>query len=96
MNLNIILLQETHSQDNTIKYMGRQLECEFSSSHGNGNARGVCILIQNLEYTLLDKTIDSNGRYNVLTISLENLVYVVCNIYGHNNDKVEYLKDICQ
>ena len=53
-------------------------------------------LMQNLEYMLLDKTINSNGRYTVLGISIENLVYLICNIYGHNEDKVEYMRKSCQ
>ena len=51
-------------------------------------------LIQNIEYTLLDKTRDSNGWCIVLRISIENSVYVIFNIYGHNKDKVEYFKKI--
>ena len=27
-------------------------------------------------------------------ISIENLVYVICNIYGHNEGKVEYFEEI--
>ena len=41
----------------------------------------------------LDKSIHSNGRYIVLRIRKENLVYVICNIYGHNEDKVEYFEE---
>ena len=92
MNLNIIFLQETHLQDNTLKSQVNYWKGKIVFTHGN--TKGVCILIQNLEYTLLDKTIDSNGRYTVLRISIENSVYVICNIYGHNQDKVEYFEEI--
>ena len=43
---------------------------------------------------LLDKTLDSNGRCIVLRISIEHLMYVICNFYGHNEDKVECFKKI--
>ena len=94
MNLNVIFLQETHSQDNTIKSWVYTWKGEVFFSHNNSNAQCVCILIQNLQYILLDKTIDSNGRYLVLRISIENSVYVICNIHGHEKDKVEYLEEI--
>ena len=30
----------------------------------------------------------------MLRISIENSVYITCNIYGHNEDKVEYFEEI--
>ena len=87
----IIFLQETHI-DNDDVLEGWKIEWggEIISSHGQSNARGTAILFHpKLNFAILDKTIDSEGRMVCLRVKLQepDKIVIVCNVYAPNKDE---------
>ena len=60
----VILLQETHSTTKMEKVWRNEWGGNIYYSHGNSNARGVCILFKpRAKYKIKGKTIDEAGRF---------------------------------
>ena len=84
----VFLLQETHSTSS----VEAQWKSEWGGknmffSHGESNARGVCIIFKNsINLDIHDIISDEYGRYLILDITIDNIKLLLCNIYGPNND----------
>ena len=84
----IFFLQEIHS---TVK--DEQIwKAEWGGqnvifSHGESNAKGVCILFKNnLAIDIHNSIVDESGRYIVLDVTVDSMRMVLCNLYGPNHD----------
>ena len=93
----IIFLQETHgvkSQENNWK---KEWGGEIIFSHGQSNARGVCILFKpGLAHKVLFSYEDKAGRLQILKCEINGKEYSLVNIYAPNTDKqaAEFYKGI--
>jgi len=64
-------------------------------SHGEYNARGVCICIKKeLSYKLHDSKSDNDGRILVIDITVKDIRLTLANIYAPNGDTPEFFKTI--
>ena len=88
---NIFLLQETHSNANCEQHWKNEWGGEIFFSHGTTNSRGVCILLKNnFSRTVFSHKSDSNGRFTILDIEINNLRLLLCSIYGPNRDEPHF------
>ena len=88
----IALLQETHFTKDLIKNVETETGCATYNSFGNSKAGGVSIVIgRKFERHVKIQTLyqDTQGRLIICKLTTESCVYVICNIYGHNEDKVD-------
>ena len=89
------LLQELHlNGENTHLW-----SCEWGKraffSPGKSNARGVGILINsNANIVIKKEIIDKNGRVVILVLTIEDIDYVIGNIYAPNSDDPKFFKHV--
>jgi exonuclease III len=59
------------------------------------NKRGVCILIKsNLNYSIAGQFRDINNNILALTISIDNVTFVVVSVYGPNTNDNTFFRDL--
>ena len=94
-NMNIHFLQETHSSNENVKNFQDDWEGRCSFSNKNTASAGVMILFNtNCEYKLENVITDSDGRYLICTIVVNNEQIVLGNYYGLNSDELYLLEDL--
>ena len=95
LDADIIFLQETHSsKSDEISWKQQWGEKIWFSSH-TSNSRGVAVLIRNsVSVTFKSMYNDPNGRYLIISASINNIPLILLNIYGPNNDDPEFFIDI--
>ena len=85
--IDICLLQETHStlrDENNWKHLWGG---DIYFSHGASNARGVMILIKSdLDFKLLDIEKDQEGRYLKISCNIQGTQFKVINLYAPNTE----------
>ena len=83
----ILMLQETHSRTNKESVWYRDWGSKIYYSHGNYNAKGVCICFKNsLNYKFHGLRQDKDGRIIILDVSIFDIRITVANIYAPNDD----------
>ena len=93
--LDMILLQETHSTKAMEKMWRSSWGGRISFAHGDSNARGVCILIRKkAPIKVLRNYTDSQGRMLIVDIEYQGLNISVCNIYAPNDDDVGFFTQV--
>lgn len=76
------MFHETVSANDVEDRWEREWSGECFFSHGSNHSRGVCILIsQKLKLKVLRSECDSDGRYIILEIEVQNIRYIICNVY---------------
>jgi exonuclease III len=84
----IIYLQETHSKPDTEIKWKKEWGGSCKFAHGTGSSRGVAILIRKKFYhTIHEEIIDSDGRYLIVTISINENNYTLFNHYAPTKDR---------
>ena len=74
----IVFLQETHSSIQTEKMWRSEWGSKVLFSHGTSNSRGVAILFpNNIEYTIKKTISDTEGRFLIVEVEIEETVYFV-------------------
>jgi len=87
----IILLQETHSSSSKESVWYKDWGTKILYSHGEFNARGVCICIKkDINYILHNQKKDQDGRILVLDITIKEMRITLANIYAPNKDAPEF------
>lgn len=91
----IIFLQETHSsKSDEVTWKQQWGERIWFSSH-NSNSRGVAILIRNsVSFTFKSLYNDPNGRYLLLSASINDVPLILMNLYGPNNDDPDFFLEV--
>ena len=91
----IIFLQETHSSLNDEKFWKNQWgEFAWFASH-TSNSRGVAILIRNtVAPTFHSLYSDPNGRFLILSVSINGLSLLLVNLYAPNSDDPDFFLDV--
>ena len=83
----LISLQEAQSTTERQDQWRKEWGASVLFSHGSRNARGVAILIKNnLNITIQQSEISSDGRFIVLKAAINNEIYTIANISGPNKD----------
>ena len=87
----IVLLQETHSCLSDEQKWSKEWKGKIIFSHGEYNARGVGVLIPDYlinDFTIINSTIDQNGRFIFLQCKIFNTDIILVNLYCPTKDKV--------
>uniref|UniRef100_A0A1A8L6V8 Reverse transcriptase domain-containing protein n=1 Tax=Nothobranchius pienaari TaxID=704102 RepID=A0A1A8L6V8_9TELE len=82
---NIILLQETHSQQEDEKFWINQWGDKILFDHGSTKSAGVAILLCNSPWKLVASKSSSNGHWLICVLNSDDQHCIVANIYGFNN-----------
>ena len=91
----ICLLQETHSTSKSEKYWVSEWGGKIVFSHGDNDARGVCILLQkNSPYTLYNVQRDLEGRILNVDVKIDNKIWNITNVYAPNKNCVSFFNDL--
>lgn len=83
-NTDIIFLQETHSGIDDEKFWKSQWGDAIYFSHGSNYSAGVAILLNRFNGDILESTVSSEGRWIILVLKVDNLSFIICNVYGPN------------
>ena len=94
----IIFLQGTHCHLKKDEYRwSREWDGQSIWSRGTNKSRGVAVLFsRKYNFDIVDKTVDSNGRYIIFTLKIGENVYKLINIYAPNDDfeRVKFFQNI--
>ena len=91
------MLQETHSVAEDLERWQNELEYKTFLNSGKSNARGCLISFSNkLDFEILKYYDDGNGRLQVVSCKIENVLFLLVNIYNFNYEKEQLalLKDL--
>ena len=90
----MVFLQETHSCPSDEKLWA----CEWGKiifAHGKNNSRGVSILFKySLKFELGTIKIDSNGRFILVDVKINNTTFVMENVYAPVNDVPKFFDSL--
>ena len=91
--MSIIMLQEVHSTIDIEKQWYAEWGYNIIFSHGQADARGVCILFKNdFDFCVHNVIKDTEGRYIILDMTAFQQRFTLANVYGYNQDKPEFFK----
>lgn len=94
-NYNIYFIQDTHFIQEDENLIQTQWGYKAFFSSYKSNSRGVAILFNNnCEITIYEQYRDDNGNYLILDVIVENLHFMLINIYGPNSDKPEFYSQL--
>ena len=94
---NIICLQDVHIQRLQESYIKAEWGYNIYFSCFNNSSRGVMILLNNnFEHKVERVNSDVNGNYIILDINIEGQKFTLVNLYGPNDDKPKFYKEIRQ
>ena len=96
-NAQIYLLQETHSSASAERDWLSDWGDEIIFSHGTTNSRGVAVAFNgNYEHTVNETITDTEGRYIILDLVLNQVRTVLVNIYAPNEDDVTFFQEVME
>lgn len=92
LNIDIILLQETHSSPEVEKVWISEWGGPIFFTHGSTGSRGATILVgRNIPITVETSRSDSEGRYLILDLLIESKKFILVNVYAPNEDEPIFL-----
>ena len=81
----ITFLQETHFDDKIENDLNNSSGFEFICSHGTSASRGVAIVTKKtLNYEVISKHSDTDGRFILINIEIDNTIFTLVCIYAPN------------
>ena len=93
-NLDVVLLQETHSSAEDCNHWLNEWGGLGCFSHGDNRSRGVCILIRpNAGASINRACIDKDGRYVIVELIWNGVSFTIGNFYGPNTDSPNIIED---
>lgn len=96
LEIDVILLQETHSSFLDEKVWVQEWSGLGVFSHGENNSRGVGILIKPASGATISKVYtDENGRFIVLQLDYNGSCITIGNFYGPNVDNPRAVEEFC-
>ena len=91
----LILLQETHSDKKTEKIWESEWGGKILFNHGDTDSRGVCVLFsKKFKGKILKTQRDSEGRFIKVLLKIDNMDFVVVNVYGPNKDRPSFIQSV--
>lgn len=95
--VDIALLQESHSTGNISHLWQSEWGGNMFCSHGSSESCGVMTLFRRgLLYEILQSYFDDEGRVLILEIKIEEITYLIVNIYAPNNDQPEFFVEVAK
>ena len=95
LNMDIIMLQETHCSLGTKDKWVEEWKGTILFSHGETNSRGCCILFrENMDMKIKKDLVDPFGRYILCDIELDLKILTIINTYGPNKDDSAFFNNI--
>ncbi len=86
----IYFLQETHSENKTENIWHNEWGFTSYFCHDRSNSAGVAVLFNNnFEFTIKKYFLSDNGRFIILDVEINNIIYTLINIYAFNDDRPE-------
>ena len=83
----IICLQETHSTVRVEKLFEYQWRGTMLFSHGTSGSKWVCIAFRyNLEYQFLNTICDTDGRYIIACVEIQDQPNILINCHAPNTE----------
>lgn len=74
--------------ENTEKELKHEYLGDIYNAHGSSNSKGVSIFInKHLNYSLINKFEDSEGRLILLNVEIDDTIYTLLNLYAPNKRK---------
>lgn len=94
-SLNIICLQETHSEISDTKSWEAEWGAPIFFSHGTRQSSGIAILLRD-KYEIMNHENNIPGRMMTISISIQNQLIAISNIYSpnKNEDQVQFYKKV--
>jgi exonuclease III len=89
----VALLQETHSTPDDEKQWSDEWQGDIYYSHGQQNARGVCILTR-VSHICHNVISDNLGRHVMIDLTVCDRRMTIVNIYAPNNDDSDFVRGI--
>ena len=87
----VITLQETHSVDTDTKEWELQWNGPCYFAHGDNRSCGVAILFNKRNTIAVQNcTIDKEGRYIIMELTIKESTITLCNLYAPNKDDPAY------
>lgn len=94
-NCNIYMLQDTHFTKEDENIIKTQWGYKVFFSSFKSNARGVATLVNNnCEFKSLNVIQDDSGNYLILDVEIEDIPFLLINIYGPNNDRPQFYSEL--
>ena len=91
----IILLQETHSQDEDINLWSKEWNGPVIFAHGSSNSKGVCILINKNSQVICNTSyVDPEGRFIIIEVNYANKLFHVVILNTPNTDCPDFSVNI--
>ena len=88
----LIFLQETHSSLDDGKRWCDELNASLYFSHGKTNSSGVAIeYLGSKSFVLANQTADKNGRLLLIEAIVDDVKFVLINIYNCNTESQQLL-----
>ena len=94
---NIVCLQDVHIQSQQESYVKAEWGYDAFFSCYNSSSRGVLILLNNnFEHKVEKVKSDPNENYIILDINIDGKKFTLVNLYGPNDDKPKFYKELMQ
>ena len=91
----IICIQESHATKKVEKFWKTQFGGQILYANGESNARGVMIMIKrHVKTKIFSVNKDSDGRILAVDLCVNNVRFVLCNIYAPNTDCPEFFRKV--
>lgn len=81
----LIFLQETHSCDSDCKFWKSQWGNSIYLDHGSNHSAGLMIFSHKFKGDVIESASSKEGRWLLLVVKVENLIFFLCNVYGYNS-----------
>ena len=93
-DLDVIFLQETHSNKSVNKLWKTEWGGQWVTSSGSSKSKGCAIMFRpKAKIEITKVATDHEGRYCICNIRVENIEYTLCNVYGPNQDQPDFYKN---
>lgn len=91
LNKDIIFVQESHCTSEKEKLWSSEWGRKIWCAHGTSAARGVMVLLKrNLPLEVVECNQLFDGRVIMLTVKIDEALYVLVNVYGPNEDNPHF------
>jgi len=81
----VILFQETHSCDTDLKFWKSQWGDTALFCHGTNHSAGVAIFLNKLKGDIVETIYSGEGRWIIVILNIDNVKFIICNVYGYNS-----------
>lgn len=85
LKANIILLQETHTNEDDEKFWKQQWGDNIIFSHGSNHSAGVMVLFHRFTGKIFDFERDKDGHWIMVVLEIFDCKSILINVYGYNN-----------